>query len=530
MLKLKRLLAATLTAGTAAMAMAGAPDGYYLAAEGKTGYELKTALCGIIRNHTQLSYSALWTAYQTTDTRTDGTIWDMYSDGASYTFSVGTDQCGTYAQEGDCYNREHSFPKSWFGGDVSPMHTDLFHIYPTDGYVNGRRGNSPFGEVSTASWTSLNGSKLGPNATGSYTGTVFEPIDEYKGDFARTYFYMATCYENEIASWEKLSTDGDAVLNGTSGQAFEDWVVDMLLRWHKADPVSDKETARNDAVYALQGNRNPFIDHPEYAESIWTATGDSGDNSGDDDDTDPLVLFDEALTAGWGTFATYDAGGSQNWYNDSKYGAKMSGYSSGTNYANDDWLISPTVSVDSEASQLLLSFEHALNYGTSAAISVLASTSYTAGTDPTAAAWDDITALCSLPQGTNWTYVSNTDIELNQYIGRSVTIAFRYVSTTADAPTWEVRNVQLRIIKSAGIDSASADSPLRITWQPGIAQLSVGSDCAVTDVTVYTLGGKPVLTLGNATGASLAALPQGVYVVRALDARGRIAATKIIRQ
>ena len=90
--------------------------------------------------------------------------------------------------------------------------------------------------------------------------------------------------------------------------------------------------------------------------------------------------------------------------------------------------------------------------------------------------------------------------------------------------------MQLRIIKSAGIDSASADSPLRITWQPGTAQLSVGSDCAVTDVTVYTLGGKPALTLGNATGASLAALPQGVYVVRALDARGRIAATKIIRQ
>ena len=132
------------------VAKAQIPAGYYNNANGLTGAPLKTALYNIIKGHISISYNALWTAFQTTDDKLDGNVWDMYSN-CSFTF--GSDQCGNYSIECDCYNREHSFPQSWFGSN-SPMVSDLFHIYPTDGKVNGMRGNYPFGNVGTASYTS----------------------------------------------------------------------------------------------------------------------------------------------------------------------------------------------------------------------------------------------------------------------------------------------------------------------------------------------------------------------------------------
>jgi endonuclease I len=189
----------------------------------------------------------------------------MYSDvprgTPPYFYTFVTNQCGNYSSEGDCYNREHSFPKSWFDGEVLPMYTDLFHLYPTDGWVNNKRGNFPFGEVTSPTWISLNGSRLGPNTWPGYTGTVFEPIDAYKGDFARTMFYMAARYYGEDGSWP-----GSDMVTGAEPKS---WAVAMLLDWHNADPVSQKEIARNDSVFVIQGNRNPFIDKPEYAGHIW---------------------------------------------------------------------------------------------------------------------------------------------------------------------------------------------------------------------------------------------------------------------
>ena len=235
------------------------PAGYYDSAEGKSGESLQQALHEIIDQHTVLSYSALWTAFYTTDDRPDGTVWDMYSDNPSgenpYDYNFGSNQCGNYSGEGSCYNREHSFPKSWFN-DASPMYTDLFHLYPTDGWVNNKRGNYPFGETDSPTWTSLNGSEVGPCSANGYTGTIFEPIDTYKGDFARTYFYMSVRYYGEDSSWP-----GSPMVDGAQ---LKPWAKEMMVRWHEDDPVSEKEEERNDAVYALQGNRNPFIDHPEY--------------------------------------------------------------------------------------------------------------------------------------------------------------------------------------------------------------------------------------------------------------------------
>lgn len=251
---------------------------YYKDAEGKVGFALKTALYQIIDNHSSQGYTAIWTLVSEADLDayydTDGSILDMYSEkpsgSDSIQFTKVADQCGQYSKEGDCYNREHSFPKSWFGGKVEPMNSDGHHLFATDGYVNSKRSNWPFGEVSSATYTSSNGSKLGSAANSlGYAGTVFEPIDEFKGDFARAYFYMATRYENEIANWEGNSTSSDAVLDGTNTTVFEPWLLTMLKRWHSEDPVSQKEIDRNKAVHDFQGNRNPFIDHPEFVSQIW---------------------------------------------------------------------------------------------------------------------------------------------------------------------------------------------------------------------------------------------------------------------
>jgi endonuclease I len=246
------------------------PNGYYSAAEDKTGLELKIALYNIIKGHTIVSYDGLWNAFKFTDKKTNGKVWDMYSDipGGTppYEYTFTTNQCGNYNSEADCYNREHSMPKSWFN-DASPMYSDLFHLYPTDGWVNGKRSNYPFGRVGSPTWTSLNGSKLGNSNYPGYSGVVFEPRDEYKGDFARTYFYMVTRYHNVVQNW---SSD---MLANNQFPAFTTWALNLLMEWHEADPVSQKEIDRNNVVYSsYQNNRNPFIDHPEYADLIWNAS------------------------------------------------------------------------------------------------------------------------------------------------------------------------------------------------------------------------------------------------------------------
>ena len=240
------------------------PTGYYNNASGLTGEPLHQALHDIIDGHTVLSYTSLWTHYQTTDVKPNGKVWDMYSDipdgTPPYEFTFVSDQCGNYGAEGDCYNREHSWPKSWFN-DMAPMNTDIFHVVPSDGYVNGQRGNYPYGEVSNPTWISDNGCKKGPNSYPGYSGTVFEPIDAYKGDFARIYFYMSTRYLGEDGSWP-----GSDMANGAQ---LEPWALDMMMEWHAEDPVSQKEIHRNDANYGIQNNRNPFVDHPNYVNLIW---------------------------------------------------------------------------------------------------------------------------------------------------------------------------------------------------------------------------------------------------------------------
>ena len=246
---------------------------YYKPADGKKGKELKTALCGVIYDRNEggdlnTAYKALWTHFRTTDAKPNGKVWDMYSNKREMEF--GTDQAGNYSKEGDVYNREHSMPNSWFGGKVMPMYTDLHHLYPTDGYVNNKRANYPFGETANPSWKSANDfSKLGKCTYPGYDGVVFEPNDEYKGDFARTYFYMVTCYEEQLPTWYTNNAESRPTLDGNKYPGLSDWQLEMLMKWSKNDPVSEKEINRNNAVWDIQNNRNPFIDYPGLEEYIW---------------------------------------------------------------------------------------------------------------------------------------------------------------------------------------------------------------------------------------------------------------------
>ena len=247
---------------------------YYEKADGKKGAELKTALCGVIYNREEggdinTAYKALWTHFRTTDARPNGTVWDMYSNMVEFEFGKNQDT-GSGNKEGQYYNREHSMPNSWFGGKVMPMYTDLHHMYPTDKIVNNKRSNYPFGETDGESYKSANNfSKLGKCTFEGYTGTVFEPNDEYKGDFARTYFYMVTCYEEKLPDWYANNSDSKPTLDGNTYPGLSDWQLKMLMKWAKNDPVSEKEINRNNAVYGIQKNRNPFIDYPGLEDYIW---------------------------------------------------------------------------------------------------------------------------------------------------------------------------------------------------------------------------------------------------------------------
>jgi endonuclease I len=268
---------------------------YYQAADGKKGVELKTALFQIISPHEVQSYTpGVWDAINSYDIRPDGKIWDIYSEVSNFTPKDDQHQGEKIQDEGKAYNREHAMPKSWFneGSNATdyPMYTDLHHLFPTDYIVNEMRSNYPYGEVDKSMKPTKQSeggfSKFGIcDPSIGYTVVngkprVFEPNDEYKGDLARVYFYMATCYEayKTNAGKERSPLDWDksdkTMLDGTIYPFFKEWAIKMLLRWAIEDPVSEKEINRNAAIFGRQKNRNPFVDYPGLEQYIWGSSTD----------------------------------------------------------------------------------------------------------------------------------------------------------------------------------------------------------------------------------------------------------------
>ena len=234
-----------------------------------TGDNLRRSLNTKIKNHNDIGYDGLWTAYKTTDNDGAGKIFCMYT-GLSFFYGKGNggqqDGGSGGTAEGQYYNREHTTPQSWFGKS-GPERSDLFNVYPTDKYINGKRGDMDYGEVGTATIESSNGCKVGVSRRSDNANTVFEIADEFKGDIARSYFYMATRYMYST-SWGGCSSK--VYKTTSSSVTLSQHGIDLLMKWAANDPVSQREIDRNNAVYALQNNRNPFIDYPDLASKIWT--------------------------------------------------------------------------------------------------------------------------------------------------------------------------------------------------------------------------------------------------------------------
>ena len=252
------------------------PAGYYNTATG-TGYQLKTQLFNIINGHNDRGYSGLYTTYTTSDKdlyyENNGTILDMYTENPTgpeceFTFGINQDDGTLGNNECERYNREHLVPQSVFGS-ATPMYSDAHFVVPSDKHINAVRGDFPFGNVGTPNFISTNGSEKGNNLnsgySAGYTGVVFEPINEFKGDIARCLLYYATRYQDVVAGHSYV------MFNSSSDQVFAQPFLNILLTWNQLDPVSNREIARNNAIYARQGNRNPFIDNNNYVTSIWGA-------------------------------------------------------------------------------------------------------------------------------------------------------------------------------------------------------------------------------------------------------------------
>lgn len=244
---------------------------YYDNITATSGKDLQDQLTSLLSSFTKVSYDGLFDVYPDSDARPeDNTVFDMYAD---WHFPLNGKKCGNQQAVGDCWNREHSIPKSWWGGGTNDKYSDAHHLIPTDGRVNNWRSNYKLGIVTNpgakTTYTFANDivgvSKFGKDANGE---NAFEPADVYKGDLARIYFYFATRYQGG-------ATSGDGAKMFSSSQSHFYLTEDaeaLFLKWHKADPVSIKEVNRNNGVYKHQKNRNPFIDHPEYVEAIWEGT------------------------------------------------------------------------------------------------------------------------------------------------------------------------------------------------------------------------------------------------------------------
>jgi endonuclease I len=259
------------------------PAGYYNTATG-TGYTLKTQLFNIINDHNDRGYGGLYTTYLTSDIdnyyENNGTMLDMYTENPTgteceYVYGGGLQDDGTLGNnECERYNREHLVPQSYFGNGVVPMYSDAHFVVPSDKYVNAQRGDFPFGRVNNATNTYLNGSKRGLNLNSGYSSgfslTVFEPIDEFKGDIARMLLYFVTRYEDQLVNFYSSSSSLSKVMfDGSTGQSFSPTFLNILLTWNQLDPVSQREIDRNNAIYARQNNRNPYIDNNNYVTQVW---------------------------------------------------------------------------------------------------------------------------------------------------------------------------------------------------------------------------------------------------------------------
>ena len=431
------------------LAVAGIPEGYYDAANGKKKEALKAAMHDIIQPVTVLSYGSgagkTWSGFYKTDRTSNNQVIDRYSYDIRY-FTNSTDAVSGM-------NIEHSFPKSWWGGSSTPSaYKDLFNLMPCEQSINSTKSNYAMGVV-TGNDKGNGCTKVGTGSAGGKSTSLWEPADEWKGDFARDYFYMVTAYSH--LTW---TSNGLDMLEQDDWPTLQEWAYTLFLEWAKNDPVDDIERARNDSVYKIQLNRNPFVDYPNLAEYIWgdsvdfafNIDGSSGGGGGQGGDETPefAILVDQTMKSGLDPFfvRTYEGCDGEVWTSSSQYGAVANAYSITGKTADEYLMLTLDLSMMEHAS---MSFQHATGYNKTVPVKdtyfqVLVSYDYEGV--PEDATWRKLDAeFPPLQSSGNFTnYVSSGDISLAGCCGRdNVTIAFRYISNSSACYCWEIKDVKI---------------------------------------------------------------------------------------
>ena len=446
---------------------------YYTSVDGvKGGASLKTALHNLIKDHKVIDYgsgeSSTWGAFYTTDAVVENgqrRVLDMYSAEKRYFGSKGSAVSGM--------NIEHSVAKSWWGGNKNNAYCDIHHLNPSDQNANSRKSNYPLGELTSVSWDNGVTFVGKANIDGS-SQNAYEPCDEYKGDFARVFMYMFTCYQDLTWKYTWMNYENSTY------PTLKPWAVELLLKWHKQDPVSEKEVNRNNAVYAVQGNRNPFVDYPQFADYVWgdsinyvfhltgeveggnggnTGGGDNtGDGEGGNDDVEIIdgwnIYLNENFDGTTMEFTTDETVGYYPWELSSQYKyAIASSYvsSSKTNHNAESWLVSPTFDFSND-SIATVSFEYVIRYCESGKVAdyhkLMICNDFDG--DVENATWEAID-FGATENATDWTLTKTGDIAIPQkYMGeKAVTIAFFYKGTETKAGTFEIDNVVVKAVEGA---------------------------------------------------------------------------------
>ncbi len=454
-----RHTAAMLMAATAIGASADIPLQYYSTLQGKSGEELKTAIHQLVGKDPaikMLSYGSgdrhtWWGFYVTDRDEKTNEVIDRYSNDVRYYGSRGSSVSGM--------NIEHSFPKSWWGGTSNNAYKDLYNLMPCEQKINSSKSNYAMGKVVNVSKT--NGcTTIGTSSSGM---KLWEPADKWKGDFARGYMYMATAYQD--FTWQ-----GDAAPNILQQGAYptlKKWAYELYLQWARQDDVNTMEINRNEAVSAIQGNRNPYIDFPNLMEYVWgdsigrpldiNTTRKAGKTSGivvDPSDTPTQVYACSFLGDEGGCEIENDylaSGLSGVWTNTQKYGWKATASRGSspqiTYYESDASLVTPEIDLTSY-SVAYLTFDHACKWAEKLRpqqqLSVCVRT-----TDGTDTPLD----ISTWPTGKDWTFINSGRTDLNRFAGNKIRLVFRYTSTSDEACTWEIKNLILSAMgRQSGIE------------------------------------------------------------------------------
>jgi len=506
----KRLLQVALAIIAAAMpalpTLAQIPEGYYSSLKGKKGAELKTAVYNIVKNANVLSYGSgkghTWWGFWTTDRNAEGYFIDRYSAESEWEMST------TQGAAGSGMNIEHSFPKSWWGGSSNQAYKDLYNLMPCKSKINSTKSNYPMGTVVSGDkgngWT-----KVGK---GSDSKWYWEPADPWKGDFARGYMYMATTYQN--FNWSGSSAL--QILQQGTYPTLQKWAYTLFIKWAKADMPDATEIKRNEEVYKIQGNRNPYVDFPNLMEYVW---GDSIDyafdpektlkstdyNNGDgtvtptpDEPSSETILSANFMTNTGGCTESIDKNEStysKIWVQTAKYGWKATAFAS-KNYAADATLSLPEIDL-TEYQTATLTLNQAINYANGKALDYLSVEATVIDPETGEEETSKLTDL-AVPTTDSWAF-AKYDLDLSQYCGSKLILKFHYTSDANTCCTWEIKDLTITGTKT----TTGINSPISVSDNHGVIDFSKPFEAYTVDGRKTTMTndfkGVVIIKQGNNT-------------------------------